>query len=148
MQNVATEYSAGGVMVEGRSVLVIRTRTRGGRSIWTFPKGRLKAGESKREAAVREVFEETGYTCELTAPLGTTTYWFRRGGRRIKKTVQWFFGYPIAKAGRFNPGEVDEVRWVPLLEAYSKLSHQGDRQLLARAEEHLADPGSHSSLAG
>jgi len=32
---------------------------------WTFPKGKVKDGESDEEAAVREVWEETGLTCTL-----------------------------------------------------------------------------------
>ncbi len=28
---------------------------------WTFPKGKLEEGETDKDAAVREVFEETGF---------------------------------------------------------------------------------------
>lgn len=135
MHEVVLEFSAGGVVIDDCRVLLIRTRTRRGRSVWTFPKGRLEQGEGNREAALREVREETGYACALKHDLGTTTYWFRRGAKKVKKTVHWYLLEALRKEGRFNPVEVDEVRWIDLHEAYGKLAHRGDRKLLARVEE-------------
>lgn len=40
---------------------------------WTFPKGKLHAGESEPDAARREV-EETGLRCLLGDELGTSSY--------------------------------------------------------------------------
>ena len=37
--------------------------------VWTFPKGRAGAGECAREAALREVHEETGYRARITGRL-------------------------------------------------------------------------------
>ena len=34
--------------------------------VWTFPKGRVDAGETPQQAALREVLEETGYTARIT----------------------------------------------------------------------------------
>lgn len=131
------EYSAGGVIIQDRLVVMIRTHNQRGRTIWTFPKGRLERGESYDEAARREVREETGYDCKLRGPLGPTTYWYRRGGIRVKKVVQWFLFEPRRKVGSYNPEEVDEVAWVPIRSAYDRLTHRGDRKLLARVERLL-----------
>ena len=38
--------------------------------LWEFPGGRIEAGESPEQAAVREFAEETGFTVRVTAPLG------------------------------------------------------------------------------
>jgi 8-oxo-dGTP pyrophosphatase MutT (NUDIX family) len=137
MQAVTYEYSAGGVIVDQCRVVLIRTRTSRGRRVWTFPKGRLEAGETDAEAALREVWEETGYTCRLKQPLGATTYWFRAGETQVKKTVHWFLLEVSEKTGAFNRTEVEEVRWVPIRQAYEKLSHRGDRRLLAGVQEQL-----------
>lgn len=130
------QHSAGGVVLEAdQRVLIIRTRTLRGHSVWTFPKGRLEPGETAHEAALREVREETGYECRLRRPLVATTYWFRRGGFRIRKTVDWFLLEPVRRVARPDPSEVDEVRWVPMAEAFTKLSYRSDRGLLARVAE-------------
>ncbi|KAI4641497.1 hypothetical protein J4E93_007593 [Alternaria ventricosa] len=34
-------------------------------NMWTLPKGRRNVGESRRESALREVYEETGYKCHI-----------------------------------------------------------------------------------
>ena len=137
MPEVVFEYSAGGVIVDGDRIVMIRARTSRGRHVWTFPKGRIEAGESDVEAALREVREETGYVCRMTRPLGATTYWFRSGTKQVKKTVQWFLLEATDTTGWYNRAEVEEVRWIPIRQAYEKLSHRGDRKLLAGVEEAL-----------
>ena len=45
-------------------VQFLLVRTRGGRT-WTFPKGHVEAGETRRAAASREAREEAGVTGEI-----------------------------------------------------------------------------------
>ncbi|HWL37422.1 MAG TPA: NUDIX hydrolase [Frankiaceae bacterium] len=59
---------------EGRVLLVLRANEPS-RGLWSVPGGRIEAGESARDAAAREVREETGLDVEvgellLTADLG------------------------------------------------------------------------------
>ena len=60
MARIAFQESAGGVVIDHDRVLLIRTRTRRGQSVWTFPKGRIRRGEQFWETALREIREETG----------------------------------------------------------------------------------------
>jgi ADP-ribose pyrophosphatase YjhB (NUDIX family) len=125
------EHSAGGLVVDetGR-VLLIRARNLRNQPVWTLPKGALVAGETVADAALREVREETGYRCELVRELETVTYWFQRGGHRVKKTVSWFLMRPLEKAGDHDH-EVDEVAWTERAEALNRLRYDSDRRLLA-----------------
>lgn len=50
---------------------------------WTLPGGGLEPGEHPEAAAVREVFEETGYDVELTATLGVNSF-VVGGDRRLR----------------------------------------------------------------
>ena len=61
--NLAKLPAAGGVVFddEGR-VLLVEPRGHFAGYVWTFPKGRLDAGESHAAAALREVHEESGVT--------------------------------------------------------------------------------------
>ncbi|HEX2438431.1 MAG TPA: NUDIX hydrolase [Methylomirabilota bacterium] len=129
------EFSAGGLVFDetGR-VLLIRARDLRNQPVWTLPKGTLNPGESSAEAALREVQEETGYHCELIRELMSVTYWFQRGGRRIRKTVRWYLMRPLAKVGEHDH-EVDEVAWADRAEAQSRLRYDSDRRLLAAASE-------------
>ena len=124
--------SAGGVVLRQQEVLLIRVSDIKGRPIWSFPKGRLDAGETPAEAALREVLEETGWRCRIEAALSTTEYWFQREGRRFRKTVVWFKMTPIEQAG-VPDGEVEDVQWVERQAAFSLLSYASDVALLSQA---------------
>ena len=63
--------AAGGVVVrDGQVLLVHRPRY----DDWTLPKGKLDAGESFEDAALREVEEETGLRCRLVRELPPVEY--------------------------------------------------------------------------
>jgi 8-oxo-dGTP diphosphatase len=127
------QFSAGGLVLDDAgNVLLIRARDLRNRPVWTLPKGALAQGESSEQAALREVREETGYRCEVVRELDVVTYWFQREGDRIRKTVRWFLMRPVEKAGEHDH-EVDEVRWVPLLDADRLLRYDSDRRLVAGA---------------
>ena len=94
---------------------------------WSFPKGKLEAGETLEEAARREVEEETGLSCRLIRFVGHTEYVDRKG--RPKAVAYWLME---ATGGSFTPNlEVDELRWVPLDVAYRLLTYPRDRELVA-----------------
>jgi 8-oxo-dGTP pyrophosphatase MutT (NUDIX family) len=97
---------------------------------WTLPKGKLEPGETPEQAALREVREEAGLSCEIVRPAGRTTYLDRRGRDKV---VWYFVMRPVA--GSFRPtGEVDELRWLPVEEARSVLTYEGDRELVAQQD--------------
>lgn len=126
--------SAGGVVLRQQEVLLIRVSDMKGRPVWSFPKGRIDAGESPAQAAVREVLEETGWSCRIDADLSTTEYWFQREGRRFRKTVVWFKMAPIELTG-IPDGEVEDAQWVERTEALRRLTYASDAALLSRALE-------------
>lgn len=126
--------SAGGVVLRPQDVLLIRVSDMKGRPVWSFPKGRLDAGETAAQAAVREVREETGWSCRIDADLSMTEYWFQREGRRFRKTVVWFKMAPLELTGTPD-GEVEEVQWVEHTEALRRLTYASDAALLSHALE-------------
>jgi 8-oxo-dGTP pyrophosphatase MutT (NUDIX family) len=94
---------------------------------WSFPKGKLEAGETFELAALREVREETGMACRLLRFIGHTDYLDRKG--RPKAVAYWVMA---AETGFFTPNEeVDELRWLTLESATGMLSYPHDRELVA-----------------
>jgi len=92
---------------------------------WSLPKGKLNHGESRLSAAVREVHEETGAVVAATRRLIETAYLVDD----VPKTVQfWAMRY---RSGEFTRNsEVDDLRWLPLPEARTTLTHDVDRSVL------------------
>jgi 8-oxo-dGTP diphosphatase len=110
------------VVRDGRVLVVHRPRY----DDWSLPKGKLEPGESWRDAAVREVEEETGLVCEPGRYLGATAY----EQRGVPKEVRW---WTMTASGEPWPAnEVDAVRWVTAEEASGLLSYGRDRELVER----------------
>jgi 8-oxo-dGTP pyrophosphatase MutT (NUDIX family) len=125
------ETSYGGVVLRDDQVLVITPIGR--RRVTGLPKGGPNPGESGEQTAAREVREETGVTAAVREPLGDVNYWYRRGGRRVYKTVHFYLFDYLSGSTDDHDHEVEEARWMPLSEARTALSYPGERALIERA---------------
>jgi 8-oxo-dGTP pyrophosphatase MutT (NUDIX family) len=118
--------AAGGVVVrDGTVLLVHRPRY----DDWTLPKGKLDAGESFENAALREVEEETGLRCTLGRELPSTRY--EVDGR--PKLVRYWLMAPRGEAPFVPNDETDDLCWLDPSEALALLSYDRDRDVLAAA---------------
>jgi 8-oxo-dGTP pyrophosphatase MutT (NUDIX family) len=94
---------------------------------WTFPKGKLDAGETDEAAAVREVMEEASLAVQLGPELPSTTYLDKSG--KHKRVRYW--AMTVADGSEpAGANEVDVARWVELEEARSLLSYPRDVELV------------------
>jgi len=135
----AREFSAGGVVVRGREVVVIvpTRRAADGSRVLALPKGHVDPGETAIQAATREVREETGVLATPVEELGETRYWYRRDGRTIGKSVCFFLFDYVEGDIEDHDDEVEEVRWISLEEAQTSLSHSAEREMVALAVARL-----------
>jgi 8-oxo-dGTP pyrophosphatase MutT (NUDIX family) len=115
--------AAGGVIQREGRVLVVH---RPGHDDWSFPKGKLEAGESWEQAALREVEEETGLRCAIGNHIGSAFYEVAQGPKEVRYFGMTCTGDPVPDT------EVDDVRWVTPAEARDLLTYAHDRALLER----------------
>jgi 8-oxo-dGTP diphosphatase len=117
--------AAGGVVLddEGRVVVVHRPRY----DDWSLPKGKLDAGESFEEAALREVEEETGLRCALGEELDPVHYLDNKGRPKV---VRYWLMHVEDDPGFVPNDEVDELRWLTPGEAGELLSYPHDAELV------------------
>ncbi|MDY3052622.1 MAG: NUDIX hydrolase [Ndongobacter sp.] len=122
------EVSAGGVVVDGNSVLVLKKY----RGDWVLPKGRLEKDETLEQAALREVREESGVDCEIIRYVGFVKYNYRHSnGERVQKTVHYY--YMIEKKGRLKPQREEgfcEATFMPWRKAAALLRHDSERNMV------------------
>jgi 8-oxo-dGTP pyrophosphatase MutT (NUDIX family) len=129
------ELSFGGVVVRGDEVVTIVPR---GKKVLALPKGGADADETGEQTAVREVREEAGVNATVRAELGEVTYWYRRGGRSVRKTVRFYLCDYVSGSTDDHDHEVEEARWIPLADAEKSLAYPGEREMIARARELLS----------
>ncbi len=115
--------AAGGLVLNERGkVLLIYRRGR-----WDLPKGKIEDMETKKDAAKREVMEETGLSDVKIIKKLTVTYHIYRGQnsrRRILKPSHWYLMY--AKDQSVSPQleeDIDHVEWTTLSEKYVQSVH-------------------------
>lgn len=115
---------------EGGAALVLTLRTKhlsAHSGQFALPGGRVDAGESAADAALREAREEIGLEFAPNAILGWLDDYPTRSGYVITPIVVWA---PNDAAMRANPAEVAEIYRVPLHE----LSRPGSPEFVAIPE--------------
>ncbi|MFC1788206.1 NUDIX domain-containing protein [Patescibacteria group bacterium] len=88
---------------------------------WTFPKGRVEAGEYLEEGAARETMEELGLEeIRLIDSLGKIDIWFRdkfeKQGALVHKDIYYFLfeAGPGAKLSADPKHHSYDVKWVSI----------------------------------
>jgi 8-oxo-dGTP diphosphatase len=118
--------AAGGIVLrqaETPEVAVVRLRKR---NEWVLPKGKLDDGETARDAAMREVVEETGHDVSVHEFLGTLVY---ESGGRCKVVHYWRMETSGGQAYELMD-DVKAVDWLPLEAAVDRLSRSYERAFL------------------
>jgi 8-oxo-dGTP pyrophosphatase MutT (NUDIX family) len=103
------------------------------RNEWVLPKGHIEAAEQPRDAAIREVFEETGVRIAIVTPeeqIGTSCYEAR--GESV--CVVFFLARSIAEQAA---PEHREKAWLPFQRADEALKHSESKALLRQAAHRL-----------
>ncbi len=110
---------------------------------WGLPKGHLEDGEGSREAALREVGEETGLADLVVGPELTSIDWyFRAGGKLVHKFCDFYVmssraGDPVPEASE----GISECVWIPLDEAEARITYDNAREVLRAVRALAAEPG-------
>ena len=134
----AREISSGGVVYRKGSASTEVALIRAGER-WCLPKGQVEKGEAMKEAALREVMEETGLEGRVEARLGQIAYWYQGKDRegeavRISKRAHFYLIRYFKGEVRQQEEEVDEACWVPISEAVGRLAHRAEKEIVQKAE--------------
>jgi ADP-ribose pyrophosphatase YjhB (NUDIX family) len=140
-QIVRCYASAGGVVVDPATdhvlVLIVSVHVGpDGLSDARLPKGHIELGESRGEAAVREVFEETGLAeVEILADLGHQTVEFDDVNRHTVRDESYFLMLVPSHEGWGKPEPKYERSWLSWDEAVSRLTYEPEREWVRRARQ-------------
>lgn len=134
-----TVFAAGCIVVhrsaDGPRLLLIHDR----HGAWTFPKGHLDAGESSAQAAIREVYEETGITGTLGALVASITYPVTKKGQSQIKQVDFYLLSTEQTTVHLQAEEgIDDYRWATPAEALALVSYPQVNAVVQQALTHLS----------
>ncbi len=126
------ETSAGGVVVFGNAILLLRKFN----GDWVLPKGRVEAGESLMQTALREVEEESGSRGKIIDYIGKAEYSYKnyKYNKRVDKTVHWYL--MVTNSMETVPQKSEgfiEVVFVHKDRAGELLRYDDERQIIEKA---------------
>lgn len=141
-QNLPTvnEFSAGVVLFKEkdghRKYLILHYP--GGH--FDFPKGHLEKGETEKQAALRELVEETGVGVDDFIPdfQAEMTYDFRRQTHRVHKKVTFFLA-ETSNSEVIISHEHKGYLWLGYEDALAKITFENARTILRKAEDLLSN---------
>lgn len=141
------EFSAGGIVYKkdgGIKILVAQHSQHHG---WVFPKGLIgdnpsansgQEKETKEQAAIREVKEETGIEAEIEKELTPVEYWYVWEGEKKKKTVYYYIMKFIGGDTSKHDHEMEEVEWIDYNDVLKRLTYESDKGVWEEAKKLIA----------
>ncbi len=132
--------AAGGIVLRGTSrprFAVVRMRRE---KAWVLPKGKLNPREHPRDAAKREVVEETGHDVSVHEFLGSMSYAVEGKVKIVQFWLMRAMGPPVHEL----MDDVKAVKWLPLRDAIKTLTRPHEKVFLTHvgpiALNHLKKP--------
>ena len=135
-----TATSAGAIIlreIEGELKIALAQHRRSSKT-WTLPKGHVDAGESLEQAALREIYEETGLlNVQLIRHLGSfVRESIKSNGDVEQKTIHFYLAYSAGTEASSAPSDPSfiGVDWFSPGQTLELILNENDRAFL---KEHL-----------
>lgn len=136
------EYSAGAIIYysENGHTLYLILQYAGGH--WDIPKGHIEAGETRVQAAIREIKEETNLDVIVDQGFEKSfSYLFRNPhGILVSKTVYIFVAQAFNKDVILSH-EHKNFAWLPFDKITDKTTYENTREVLRAAQNYIKKAG-------
>ncbi len=128
------EFSSGGIVIRRDGDLFSVLLIKDSYGHWTWPKGHIEKGESAKDAAIREIEEETGIDdATILSKIGNTNYYYKRDDLLIYKTVHLYLCETNKEELNIQMSEIKAGKWFTPKEALSRVEYRGAKGLLKKA---------------
>jgi 8-oxo-dGTP pyrophosphatase MutT (NUDIX family) len=138
-----TATSAGAIIlreIEGELRIGLAHHDRPGKT-WVLPKGHVEAGETLEQAALREIYEETGLTrVQLLMHLGSLMREsIKKNGDIEQKTIHFYLAYALEDGQQTPPPEAGftHIGWFAPADAVALLPYEGEQAFVREQLPHF-----------
>lgn len=144
ISEVVREPTAGGVIYrqsgDKKTVEILLIQDSKGR--WTIPKGHIEEGETARQAAEREIREETGLAkMEVLDWLGKINFRYRRSNSLVLMTTEIFLVKAVGNTNSVKPEKwMTSVSWLSTQDALDKIEYEDIGKLILLALKKIREP--------
>ena len=128
------EVSAGGIVFFKNNILMLRKFN----GDWVLPKGRVEENETIRDAAIREVYEESKAKVNVIKYLGKIYYEFNRTSYKekvkVNKEVYWYLmmAHNMNCSAQKNEG-FKEAKFLPFERSLKIARYDDERKIIKKA---------------
>ncbi len=131
-------HSAGIITYTTNNDTALYLLLRYGAGHWDLPKGKIETGETKQEAALRELMEETGLTAQIDDDFEETIHYiFTDYDKKLaQKTAYFFIGKATTTQVKLSHEHTD-FKWLPYKDALEQLTYDNAKTLLKKAHNHI-----------
>lgn len=135
INEVVREPTAGGVIFRrsnGKPTDVEILLIADSKGRWTIPKGHIEEGETARQAAEREIREETGLQeMKVLDWLGKINFRYRRSSSLVLMTTEIFLVQAKGKSESVKPEKwMTSLAWMPAQDALEKIEYDDIGKLI------------------
>ncbi len=105
---------------------------------WGFPKGHANLSETKKQAALRELKEETNlrFVRFLSEKPFVEQYSFFRNSKKIAKKVYYYI-IEVEGKPKITSDEIFEGRWIEVLKAKDLITYEASKEIAKLLEKFL-----------
>ena len=130
-------HSAGVIIYTIKNNTILYLILQYGAGHWDLPKGKIEKEETKQEAALRELMEETGLTAELNNGFEETIHYiFTDYDKQLaQKTVYFFTGHATSTDVKLSD-EHTAFKWLPYNDALEQLTYDNAKKVVKKANKH------------
>lgn len=133
--------SAGIIVYQTHNKVISYLLLQYGHGHWDFVKGKIESGENKKEAALRELQEETGITAITIDPDFLTSFSYvytEVDGIVTQKTVYFFVGSTPETQITLSH-EHRDYAWLPFEKALKQLTFENAQEVLRAADKFITN---------